>query len=290
MPSQRKLSHSQNFIKSSKLVRDLLNLSNISSEDLVVEIGPGKGIITRELLHKAGRVIAIEKDSRLAQSIKALSPEGNLELVIDDFLTWELPSDAYKVFANIPFNLTTDIITKLTRTSMPPTNAYLVMQEAAAHRFVGMPFEKNTQISILSAVNFDISIMRTIDRRNFEPIPNVNIAFVHFRKLTEPLISIQHQGEFRDFVVFGYNQWRPTVLEAFETVFSRKQRSILSTKHQLNGLKPSDLDMHQWIELYEVYRQHVNDEKKSQVRGSERRLMQSQQALKKKHRTNRNRR
>lgn len=287
MSSQRKLSHSQNFIKSSELIENLLELTSISAEDLVVEIGPGKGVITSVLLQRARKVIAIEKDPKLANTVRPLLVKGNLELVVADFLTWELPNKDYKIFSNIPFNLTADIVNKLTFSTNLPLDAYLIMQEAAAHRFVGKPFEKNSQISVLIGVNFDVSILREVDRTNFKPRPKVNIAFTHFEQRTNPLIAKENQQEFRDFVVYGFNQWKPTVLEAFDSVFSRKQQSIISRQLGLRGLKPSDLEITQWVQLYETFQNHVNNERKQQVRGSERRLKQEQSTLTKRHRTDR---
>jgi 23S rRNA (adenine-N6)-dimethyltransferase len=283
--NQRKIEHSQNFIRHPKLVRQLLELSNISPNDLVIEIGPGKGMITRELVKSAGRVIAIERDRKFSEELSEINESGNFQLVIDDFMKWQHPRENYKVFSNIPFNYTADIVSKLTTSDRKPTDIYLIMQETAAHRFIGMPHEKNSQISILLSVEFSIEVLHKINRDYFEPRPNVSIVFAHFAKRITPLISNTNLQDFRDFVVFGFNQWSPTIIDAFRKVFTNRQRAIIVRSINLAGLKPSDLNTEQWIELYNTYSKYVDEDKKNLVRGSEKRLKKNQSKLTKQHRT-----
>lgn len=285
MFSERAIEHSQNFIRNPQLVRQLLELSNVSSADLVVEIGPGTGMITRELVKTAGRVIAIERDRRFSERLLEINGSGNFQLVIDDFMKWQLPRENYKVFSNIPFNYTADIVSKLTTSDRKPTDIYLIMQESAAHRFIGRPYEKNSQISIMLSIEFSIEIMRQIDRNFFEPRPSVNIVFAHFTKRTTPLMSIASFQDFRDFVVYGYNQWSPTIIDAFYKIFTHRQRAIVVRSMNLTGLKPSDLNTEQWIQLYHSYNEYVDENRKNLVRGSEKRLRKKQSELIKQHRT-----
>ena len=277
MSSQRELEHSQNFIRRPELVRELLGLTKIGPNDLVVEIGPGKGVITRELLKRAGRVIAVERDPRFAEELSLLNSQGNFQLVIGDFLEWQLPQDKYKVFSNIPFNYTADIVNKLTSSDDLPTDIYLIMQEAAAHRFAGVPYHENPLISILIGFDFSVQILREIDRESFEPKPNVNVVFVHFDRyarsqMPRSLIPEDERQLFRDFVVYGYTQWAPTVLESFSEVFTKRQRSIIAKSQKLEDLKPTDLTIDQWTGLFKTFREYVSELKKHRVRGSEKRL------------------
>lgn len=285
MFSKRILEHSQNFIRQPKIVRDLLGLSNISPDDLVVEIGPGKGMITRELLKRAGRVIAIERDPKFSKELNSLYTQGDFQLVIGDFLEWQLPQDKYKVFSNIPFNYTADIVNKLTSSYNLPTDIFLIIQEAAAHRFAGVPYYDNSLISILIAIDFSVQVLRKIDRESFEPKPNVNVVFVHFARHTRSKISEDERQLFRDFVVYGYTQWAPTVLDAFSKVFTKRQRSMIANSQKLEGLKPKDLTIDQWAGLFKTFREHVSESKGYSVRGSEKRLKKQQHKLTKSHRT-----
>ncbi len=275
---------SQNFLRRPEFVGSLIERTIIKNSDLVVEIGPGKGIITHELAKRAGKVVAVEVDPRLAASLKAsFQDTKNIQIIEADFLKWRLPDNLYKVFSNIPFNMTADIIRKLTEDRNPPQVAYLVMQDKAAFRFMGRP--KNSQTSILITPWFEIRIISNIDRREFIPIPNINAVLAKFEKREQPLVKEEYRQTFRDFVVYGYNQWQPNILDAFKELFSPRQRSILERELKIRNLKPSDLTIEQWLKLFETFLNFVPQEKKDIVRGTERKLKEQQKRLQKWHRT-----
>ncbi len=130
----RTLKNSQNFIKDKNLVRRLIQQSKITKKDTVIEIGAGTGAITEELAKVAGRVVAFEVDTELFKYLSAhLSDKySNLKLVRDNFLNCKLPTKGkYKIFANIPFNLTSVITKKITSSKNPPTDSFLFMQKEA---------------------------------------------------------------------------------------------------------------------------------------------------------------
>lgn len=206
MSAQRELQYSQNFIRRSRLVKELLELTEIGPDDLVVEIGPGKGMITRELLKRAGRVVAVERDPEFSEELSSLEEQRHFQLVIGDFLDWQLPREKYKVFSNIPFNYTADIVKKLTTADNLPTDIYLIMQKAAAYKFAGMPYHKNSLASILISIDFSVQMLREIDRESFKPKPSVDVVFVHFDRYARSqtprsLIPEDERELFRDFVV-----------------------------------------------------------------------------------------
>lgn len=279
-----KLWQSQNFLRRPEFVASLVEKADISHNDLVVEIGPGRGIITQPLAKRAGCVIAVEIDPELATGLRThLQNLTNIRIVQADFLRWQLPQEPYKVFSNIPFNMTTDIVRKLTEDGNPPQVAYLIMQDKAVFRFMGKP--KESQISILLKPWFRIGIVANIDRREFAPVPKINAVLAEFRKREQPLVEPESRQWFRDFVVYGFNQWQPTILDAFREVFSPKQRSIIERELGIRGAKPSDLTLEQWIKLFEAFTIYVPSDKKGVVRGAEERLERQQKSLKKCHRT-----
>jgi hypothetical protein len=108
---------------------------------------------------------------------------------------------------------------------------------------------------------------------------------VHFAKRTTPLLPKTNLQDFRDFVVYGYNQWSPTIIDAFREVFTNRQRIIITRSMNLAGLKPSDITTEQWIELYNAYSKFVGEDKKNLVRRSEKRLKRNQSKLTKQYRT-----
>lgn len=276
----------QNFFKNAEFVSSLLDKADIGPQDTVVEIGPGKGIITRQLAKKALRVVAVECDLKLAENLKtSMADQTNVEIVKADFLDWNLPSYPYKVFANIPFNLTADIVNKLLLSSSPPQDTYLIMQDKAAARFIGAPVGQNSQVSVLLQPFYDMGIVAPIDRRQFEPVPSVNAVLTRFKKREKPLTDPRRLRQYRDLVIFGYNQWQPTVLDAFRKVFSGKQLSLISRKYSLAGLKPSELTSEQWLAIFDSFLKYVPADKQALVWGAEKRLKTKQRKMQKWHRT-----
>ncbi|BCX14635.1 MAG: ribosomal RNA small subunit methyltransferase A [Patescibacteria group bacterium] len=280
----RELWQSQNFLRRPEFVASLVERTDITRDDLVIEIGPGKGIITQQLARRARRVIAVEIDKGLAGNLRAsFQNSPNVEIVEADFLKWWLPREPYKVFSNIPFNMTADIVRRLTEDRNPPLVAYLIMQDKAAFRFMGRP--KDSQTSILLKPWFEVEIVANIDRREFTPVPKINAVLAKFRKREQPLVKPEFCQWFRDFVVYGYNQWKPTILDAFREVFSPKQRNILERELRIRGARPSDLTLEQWLKLFETFCVYVPSDKKEVVKGAEERLKRQQGSLKKRHRT-----
>src|SRR5436305_10777683 len=120
----------------------MLDRLSIGHDYVGYEIGDGKGIITWRLALRWKQVIAIEKDSRLsALLLQQFADRSNVTIHEGDFLDYCLPRKPYKVFANIPFNITTAIVTRLTAAQYPPEDAYLTMQKDAAEKFRGKPHE-----------------------------------------------------------------------------------------------------------------------------------------------------
>ena len=281
---KRQIWQSQNFLKRPEFVANLVDLTNLTNKDLVVEIGPGKGIITKELSKKAGKVIAVEKDRKLATNLQlSFHNIPQVEIIEADFMRWQLPKEPYKVFSNIPFNMTADIVKKLTEDKNPPEQSYLIMQDKAAFRFIGKP--KDSQTSILLKPWFNMKIISDIDRKEFSPVPNINAVLFEFVRMNKPLVEPQFQQWYRDFVVYGYNQWQPTVMDSFKNVFTSKQRSIAEREIMLKGKKPSDFNLDEWLKLFNTYMKFVSPEKKDIVKGAEIRLESQQTKATKWHRT-----
>lgn len=195
-----KPANSQNFITDRKLISRIIRLSNIDQKDTVLEIGTGKGHLTKELCRRGGFVYSVEIDRKLYESAKEkLSDLSNLNLVCGDFLDCSLPAKGdYKVFANIPYSITTQIVEKLTRVSNLPTEIWLVMEKGAAKRFMGLP--KETEKSLLLKVNWTTEIVYHFRREDFHPMPSVDSVLLHFSRKTVPDLNKSECYAFGRFV------------------------------------------------------------------------------------------
>lgn len=188
MPYNRKqgfsapLCFSQNYLTSSDMINKLLKRTSITKNDHVLEIGPGKGHITRALLRRRSRVTAVELDGELYQSLREkFAGEKNLRLIHMDFLKFRLPDNGnYKVFSNIPFNRTTAILRRLTERPNPPEEIWLVVEKGAAKRFMGKPRENLR--SLLLKPYFNMEIAYYFQREDFHPRPGVDAVLLHLKK------------------------------------------------------------------------------------------------------------
>jgi len=256
---------SQNFIKSSDLVRQLISVSSLNSHDLVIEIGPGKGIISEELLKVTSRLIAVEKDRNLISFLQnKFKDKPNLRLINQDILFFNFPKPPFKIFSNIPFSITADILNKILKSKNKPTEIYLIMQLEAANKYC-LSSNFNNQDAILLAPFYDIQILGDIDRTAFTPKPQVDIIFSKFTLKPTPLLEDSVYPSFCDFVIYGYNQWKPNIFEAYKKIFTYQQFKKINHQLKINNLKPTQLNINQWLSLFEIYQKYVSKDKKRLV-------------------------
>lgn len=284
MDRKRQVWQSQNFLRRPEFVSGLVEMTDISDKDLVVEIGPGKGIITDQLANAAKEVIAVEVDPKLAKGLeRKFQGVENVTIVEKDFFNWQLPDENYKIFSNIPFNMTADIIRKLTETSTPPEVSYLIMQDKAFERFAGEPEEG--QISLLLKPWFEFRVMTDISSSEFSPKPSVNTVLAEIRKRDQPFVDPKLRQSYRDFIIFGFSQWEPTVFDAYDDIFTYRQKKIIDGRSEIKGKKPTELTLDQWLDLFKTYDNYVSDKKKELVKGAEERSEKRHRKHEKWHRT-----
>ena len=197
---QTPFSVSQNFLTSTRTIDRLLALTTITKDDAVWEIGTGKGHITRRLLWRCGHLTSVEIDPKFAENLKAqFDGTSTLRLVHGDFLQTPLPTRTpYKVFANIPFCKTTEIVRKLTTARNPPQDCWLIMEKGAAKRFAGKPCENVHSLSIKPF--FDVRIAYYLRREDFHPMPSVDTVLVHFARKAVPDIAPYQRRDMEAFI------------------------------------------------------------------------------------------
>lgn len=229
------LRHSQNFLVNRHIVSKLVDESGIQARDTVVEIGPGRGIITRELAKAARQVIAVERDEVLALRL-ASSPDlpSNVAILIGDALTVPLPSTPYRVFASIPYRHTAAIVGRLTTGTAPPLDSWLVVQREAAHRY-GVS-SRNTMQSIQLAPWFDCTIVHEFRKQDFDPRPGVDSVLLHLHHRIDPLIANARRANWNHFVDALFSAWQPT--------FAHALKARLSTRIANDVLRRSGLTWH----------------------------------------------
>ncbi len=277
--------YTQNFLRDPRQVERLLVLSSICPEDVVVEIGPGAGVITDCLAQRCRQVIAIEKDCALAERLqRRYASLTHVTIHAGDFLEFPLPKQAYKVFANIPFAITHEIVTRLTNAACPPQDAYLVMQREAAEKFCGVPREY--LYSVLLKPWYAADIVYHFRRSDFMPIPSVEVVMLRLQKRGPPLVAANQRQLYRDFVAYGFTTRQPTLDHILRGILSHRQRRQASQTLAINlHATPSALAFPQWLQLFHYFAHAGSDQARQTISGSEHRLRQHQAQLHKTHRT-----
>ncbi len=178
-----KKSLGQNFLISEKIARDIVRAANVTRDDIILEVGPGKGILTEELAKKAGKVIAVEKDRRLAEFLREkFSGFKNLDVVCADILKFNpddygLKKNGYKIVANIPYYITSRFLREFLGGRLQPSKMVLMIQKEVAERIVAR--DKKASILSVSVRAFgDPKILRTVPANYFSPKPKVNSAIL----------------------------------------------------------------------------------------------------------------
>lgn len=240
---------SQVFLRSPELADKLVGNSSIGKNDLVLEIGPGKGLLTEPLLRAAKTVVAIERDPNLYQELQQqLRPYRNLRLVCTDFLQFQLPQEPYKVFANIPFSIEGRVIRRFIDAPNPPEDCYLVMRKEVSERLAGIP--RDGQFSVLHKPWFDFEIVYQLERSDFMPKPRVESVMLRFMKRQTPLLPIHKKILFQKFIVQGFGGGRH-VRQNLSHILTPHQLRKFSQQLKFNpNAKPSDLSFDQWLALY----------------------------------------
>jgi len=259
-----KKSLGQNFLRSRAVARDLVDAASIQKTDVVVEVGPGKGIITRELLSRAKKVIAVEKDKRMIEHLKEkFSQEitdGKLILVHADILQFN-PSDFqlslpkadqpragtfnFQLIGSIPYYITGTFLRQFLSTDPQPKNITLIIQKEVAQRIVA----KNDKESILS-----ISIkaygepyyIKTISKKLFSPEPKVNSAIINIDNISKKFFTRFGEEDFFKIVKAGFKSKRKKLLSNLKKEFPRADLEKIffdlkiSPNARAENLTPSD--------------------------------------------------
>lgn len=250
--------YSQNFLLDRNLVRKLINKSDISEGDLVLDIGAGEGIITREILRKVGengKVIAVEIDRDAVSILEDLfSDYPQVDITKEDIKNYQLPQEKFKVFSNIPFNLTSEIMNKLLFTQNGFTTGNIVMQKEAAFMYGGDQIrEPNTLKSIQANPFYEFSLAYHFHPADFIPQPRVDIVLLNIRKRLQPLIPENQKVDYLNFTSFlaqdRYSEGR------WRKLFTKKQLDFMRKSY---GLIDKGISSQQTTSLIKAFNSFIS--------------------------------
>ena len=225
----------QNFIYDTDLLEELAELSGVTEEDDVLEIGAGSGTLTRVLCARARRVLSMELDGRLLPLIRAGTEGfGNLELVQGDVMAADLKAvtsslrPPFSVVANLPYYITTPVLLRFLTEELPLKRLAVMVQKEAADRILSGPGEEGWgMLPLQRALRCRCEQMRPVPRECFTPVPGVDSAFITLTFLDRPMVTPLSMEDFQRVAAAGFALRRKTMANALMAAFRLKKEEAV---------------------------------------------------------------
>ena len=259
----------QNFLINEKKKKNIVGCSNIENEDLVIEIGPGLGTLTKYLLEKAGKVICIELDTKMLQILEdRFSLYNNFELINNDVLKVDLKNiikkekeegkiKNVKIVANLPYYITTPIIMKLLEEELELESITVMIQKEVADRLIATPGEKNTGAITYSVYYYaDSEAIMEVPNSSFIPEPEVTSKVIKLNIRKEPAVKPKDKEKMFKIIKYAFMQKRKTLLNSLTNngVFKNKTQGteILNSLGIKENVRPEELTLEQFEKISNI--------------------------------------
>ena len=259
----------QNFLINEEVVKNIVGCSNIEKEDLVIEIGPGLGTLTKYLLEKAGKVICIELDTKMLQILEdRFSLYNNFELINNDVLKVDLKNiiekeksegkiKNVKIVANLPYYITTPIIMKLLEEELELESITVMIQKEVADRLIATPGEKNTGAITYSVYYYaDSEAIMEVPNSSFIPEPEVTSKVIKLNIRKEPAVKPKDKEKMFKIIKYAFMQKRKTLLNSLTNngVFKNKTQGteILNSLGIKENVRPEELTLEQFEKISNI--------------------------------------
>lgn len=215
----------QNFLIDNSVLQDILEGTDVNEDDFIIEIGPGVGTLTKELLKRAKKVCAIELDSGLITILEEeLNQYSNLELIHKDVLKTdfnEIIKDelSVKIVANLPYYITTPIISKILNNKYNFKTLTIMIQKEVGERIVSEPNCKQYgALSLLVQYYCDVEVLRRVSPHAFIPSPKVDSIVIKLTKLKNPKVNVKNEDLFFKVIRCSFNMRRKTLWNALKAL------------------------------------------------------------------------
>ncbi len=249
--------YGQNFLKDDTIPKKIVEVSDILEDSLVIEIGPGAGALTKLLATKAKQVLAYEIDESLEEILDhELLEFLNVEVIYDDFLNRDIQQDLKKytfshlyVVANLPYYITTPIITKLIEDNLSIEKIVIMVQKEVADRFCAKPKTKEYgSITVYLNYYFHIKKEFFVSRNCFIPRPNVDSQIISFTK-KDNLLPLKNRHLFFQIVRDSFQFKRKTLRNNLKKYDLNKIEEILKQYHLDLNVRAEELPLEVFVEI-----------------------------------------
>lgn len=255
----------QNFLIDDEAVNGIVEAAKVSKDDLIIEIGPGLGTLTKELLDRAGKVICIELDKRMIEVLNdRFSMYDNFKVLNEDVLKVDLKNliskekiITTKIVANLPYYITTPIIMKLLEERLDIETITVMIQKEVADRLVTNPGTGDTG-AITYAIHYYTEPKRVLEVPNtaFIPAPKVNSTVINLTILKEPKVNVQDEAKLFELIKTAFMQKRKTLLNALSNSnkYGSKEEisKVLESLEIDSRVRPEKLTLEEFAKITET--------------------------------------
>ena len=252
----------QNFLIDDDTVSGIVDAANVSKDDLIIEIGPGLGTLTKELLDRAGKVICIELDKRMIEILNdRFSMYDNFKVLNDDVLKVNLKEliaeekvKTTKIVANLPYYITTPIIMKLLEERLDIETITVMIQKEVADRLVTEPGTGDTG-AITYAIHYYTNPKRVLEVPNtaFIPEPKVDSTVINLEALKEPKVAVKNEEKLFEIIKTAFMQKRKTLLNALANSNKYGSKEQIDKTLELLGIdnrvRPEKLTLEEFAKI-----------------------------------------
>ena len=253
----------QNFLIDENVIQNIIDSAQINQSDFVIEIGPGLGTLTSQLVEKADKVIAIELDQKMVKILQErFSLYSNFQLLNEDVLKVDLKTliekentqkCPVKIVANLPYYITTPIIMKLLEEKLPIQNITVMVQKEVADRLTAIPGEKNTgAITYCVYYYCEPKQIMLVPNTSFIPEPKVNSEVIQLNIRQNLPVQLKNETVFFKIVKASFMQRRKTLLNGLTNagiISKERMREILNKMQLPETVRGEDLSIEQFAQI-----------------------------------------
>ncbi len=257
----------QHYLVDEGALQKSVKAAEISPRDIIIEVGPGLGVLTRELASRAGRVVAIELDEQLAAILKQTLGGLNVTIVNEDVLKVDPaaldelkgghPSPGYKVVANLPYYITAPVLRHFLEATVKPRVMVLMVQKEVAQSISAKPGE----MSILSvSVQFygRPQIIGDVPARSFYPAPKVDSAILRIDVYDEQLVAVADKGVFFEVVRAGFSAARKQLANSLAQGLGLSKADAMALLERAgvdSRRRAETLSLEEWARLWQEFKE-----------------------------------
>ena len=240
----------QNFLINKDILDSILNAQEITKEDTIVEIGPGIGVLTKELAQKAKNVISVELDSDLLPVLaETLADFNNIEIKNENALDFIPPKTPYKVIANIPYNITSPLISHFLQNTHKPTEMTILIQKEVAEKIISKQ-GKHTVLSIQNGLFGEATIVKIVPNNSFYPEPKVTSAVINiktFDKFHPNFTTPEDAKGIIRLARISFSNRRKKIVNGLRTLIPQAKLEVILDKLGIDKeIRPQALSIPEW--------------------------------------------